>query len=106
MTAPERVEHGFLSSVDEFLICAWLEAHGVNTRRTPVHAEIEYDPVFDEWRIEQWRMGPDNAPIVAPDGETLVSIVVRRRATGTALPWPTWGEKVDQLWDQVTAPEP
>jgi hypothetical protein len=101
----ERVEHRWLDPADEVLICAWLMDLGIEPKRTPIHAEIEYDPVHDEWRIEQFWPGPEGNGEVRPDG-TVRTFIRRVRRKGTALPWPTWAEKFDELWDRVTDPDP
>lgn len=100
-----RVEYEMLSPVDEALICAWLLYHGIEPKRTPQYAEIEYDAEHDEWRVEQWRIGEDGGPVVTDSGD-LVTFIRRVRRRGTALPWPTWGQLIDELWEWVTDPGP
>ena len=99
----DRVDYNWLSAVDTLLICTWLMDLGVNPHHTPVGAEIEYDPVHNEWRIEQWHMAADGGPVIRPDG-TCSSYIVRRPHRGVALPWPTWGQLIDDLWNKVTDP--
>lgn len=99
-----RVEHEWLDPVEEALVCAWLLGLGVEPKNTPVDAEIEYDPVHNEWRIEQFRMGADGGPVVR--GDEIVRYIRRVRHRGIALPWPTWAQKIDDLWDRVTDPDP
>ncbi len=103
----ERVEYELLDPVDEALICFWLLDLGINPHHTPTHGLIEYDPVHDEWRIEQWKLDlerGDNCPLIV-DGEA-VTYIRRVRRRGTALPWPTWAQKIDELWERVTDPDP
>ena len=103
MPIGELVEYEWLSPVDQVLIEAWLLDHNIEPKTTPVHCEIEYDPVHDEFRVEQLWTDADGRPQLMADGETIRTFFVRRRRKSD-LPWPTWASKVNELWDRVTDP--
>lgn len=82
-----RIPYRNLDDEDQAAIMAWLVDHRVDPRRVPIDAQFEHDPVTGEWRIPVYWHDARGRKAANPDGETIRSLVVRRREL-RPLPWP------------------
>jgi hypothetical protein len=82
-----RIPYTDLNRDDQDAIKAWLVDHRVNPDRVPIDAQFDRDPATGEWRIPVYWHDADGRMAANPDGETIRSLVVRRREL-RPLPWP------------------
>jgi hypothetical protein len=82
-----RIPYADLDDEDQAAIKAWLVDHRVNPDRVPIDAIPDLDPATGEWRIPVYWHNAHGRAVVNPDGETIRSLVVRRREL-RPLPWP------------------
>ena len=80
-----RAPYEQLTKPERDALHAWCELHHVIPAQTPVDARIDYDPVTNEWIIDQhsWRNGH---AYVLDDGESIATHRIRR-AYRADLPW-------------------
>jgi hypothetical protein len=83
----DRIPFDRLDRDDQDAIRSWLIDHRVNPDRVPIDAIPEFDSAVGEWRIPVFWENAHGRSVVNPDGETIRSLVVRRREL-RPLPWP------------------
>ncbi len=76
-----------LDAGDRIRIMCWLDEHRIDPMRVPIDGQFRYDPTTGEWRIPVFWENAHGRSVVNPDGETIRSLVVRRREM-RPLPWP------------------
>lgn len=99
-----RVEYQFLNPDQRTALERWLRDHDIDPKRTPIDPIIEVDTATGELRIEQFWHDENGKMRLDETGENVRRVIVRRRAQ-RPLPWPTWAQQMDLLWEDVTAPE-
>ena len=86
-----RVDYCDLTDAQREAIHAWCRLHRITLEDTPINALIEYDPVHDEWRVEQYRRRGGRFYLIGHGAEAEVASCVIRRQRKADLPWPVVG---------------